>query len=399
MGVAQVVSLGLAIVACGWDLKTRRIPQVLTLGGALAGFAFHCAAGGPGAGVGSAVGWVVGIAIFFVPFALGRTRGWRRQAAWRDRRLARSDERGVGRTLRWGRRRSPGDLRRADERLSLSSGRQCRRDVGVLAIERGQAVAGDHARAQPRSAARVCRTDPRRNDGDAVAQMTVASSARSEPRPFDKAQGRPEPVEGRTASREPRRRFWACERGAELVEFAFVFPTLLLVMLGIIDFGFLFQRYEVVTNAAREGARVAILPGYADADVQARVNQYLTRRRLDPDRLPAVGAPQTLPVGSQCITVQAGDGRLPASVSLSGSDCRPDELCRRQRDPDAQDPARHLLDAKRARCRCLSLGFGVRRSHESPLSPSRRARCCGRDGRDRKLCSLSGDPAGPEPGR
>ena len=60
----------------------------------------------------------------------------------------------------------------------------------------------------------------------------------------------------------------SCERGAELVEFAFVFPTLLLVMLGIIDFGFLFQRYEVVTNAAREGARVAILPGYGDADVR-----------------------------------------------------------------------------------------------------------------------------------
>ena len=71
MGVAQMVSLGLAIVACGWDLKTRRIPQVLTLGGALAGFAFHCTVGGPGAGFGSAVGWVVGIAIFFVPFALG----------------------------------------------------------------------------------------------------------------------------------------------------------------------------------------------------------------------------------------------------------------------------------------------------------------------------------------
>ena len=53
------------------------------------------------------------------------------------------------------------------------------------------------------------------------------------------------------------------ERGAELIEFALVFPTLLLVMLGIIDFGFLFQRYEVVTNAAREGARVAILPGYS----------------------------------------------------------------------------------------------------------------------------------------
>ena len=38
---AQLIGLGLAAVACGCDLRTRRIPQVLTLGGALAGFAFH----------------------------------------------------------------------------------------------------------------------------------------------------------------------------------------------------------------------------------------------------------------------------------------------------------------------------------------------------------------------
>jgi prepilin peptidase CpaA len=71
MGVAQVVSLGLAVVACGWDLRTRRIPQTLTLGGALAGLAFHLLNGGWSAGLGSAMGWAVGIAIFFVPFALG----------------------------------------------------------------------------------------------------------------------------------------------------------------------------------------------------------------------------------------------------------------------------------------------------------------------------------------
>ena len=41
MKVAQMISLGLAAVACGWDLRTRRIPQVLTLGGALAGLAVH----------------------------------------------------------------------------------------------------------------------------------------------------------------------------------------------------------------------------------------------------------------------------------------------------------------------------------------------------------------------
>ena len=97
---------------------------------------------------------------------------------------------------------------------------------------------------------------------------------------------------------------WRCERGAELVEFAFVFPTLLLVMLGIIDFGFLFQRYEVVTNAAHEGARVAILPGYADADVTARVDQYLAAAGLTGTRTVTVGAAAPVAVGSQCITVR-----------------------------------------------------------------------------------------------
>lgn len=67
------------------------------------------------------------------------------------------------------------------------------------------------------------------------------------------------------------------ERGAELVEFAFVLPLLLVVFAAIVDFGFLFQRYEVVTNAAREGARIATLPGYNGADVTARVNAYLNQ--------------------------------------------------------------------------------------------------------------------------
>jgi hypothetical protein len=94
------------------------------------------------------------------------------------------------------------------------------------------------------------------------------------------------------------------ERGVELIEFALVFPTLLLVVLGIMDFGFLFQRYEVVTNAAREGARVAILPGYTNADVTARVNQYLTAGGLTDPATVNVGPTQNIPVGSQCITVR-----------------------------------------------------------------------------------------------
>ena len=104
--------------------------------------------------------------------------------------------------------------------------------------------------------------------------------------------------------RPGRRSLWKCERGAELVEFALVFPTLLLVMLGIMDFGFMFQRYEVLTNAAREGARVAILPGYQDADVTARVNAYLTAAGLTAPVTVTVAAPQSLDVGGQCITVR-----------------------------------------------------------------------------------------------
>jgi Flp pilus assembly protein TadG len=68
------------------------------------------------------------------------------------------------------------------------------------------------------------------------------------------------------------------ERGAELIEFALTMPLILLVVLGIIEFGFLFQEYEVVTNAAREGARLgSLIPsaGYTTTEAQQRATDYL----------------------------------------------------------------------------------------------------------------------------
>lgn len=53
-------------------------------------------------------------------------------------------------------------------------------------------------------------------------------------------------------------------------------PILLMTVLGIIDFSFLFHRQEVVTNAAREGARVAALPGYGATDVENRVVSFIS---------------------------------------------------------------------------------------------------------------------------
>jgi Flp pilus assembly protein TadG len=99
------------------------------------------------------------------------------------------------------------------------------------------------------------------------------------------------------------RRLLTCQKGAELIEFAFAFPLLLLVVLGIMDFGMLFQRYEVLTNSAREGARIAVLPGYAQADVQARVTQYLTASGMTATPTFAFAAPQAVNVGGACITL------------------------------------------------------------------------------------------------
>jgi Flp pilus assembly protein TadG len=66
------------------------------------------------------------------------------------------------------------------------------------------------------------------------------------------------------------------ESGQAIIELAFALPLLLVLVMGIFDFGLMFQRFEVVTNAAREGARVGVLPSYSTADAQARAQQYLT---------------------------------------------------------------------------------------------------------------------------
>jgi Flp pilus assembly protein TadG len=71
------------------------------------------------------------------------------------------------------------------------------------------------------------------------------------------------------------KRFRQSERGAELIEMALILPLLLAMLAGIVDFGRLFQRMEVTTNAAREGARLASLPGYNQTDVQNRVRAYM----------------------------------------------------------------------------------------------------------------------------
>ncbi|MEK6709809.1 MAG: TadE/TadG family type IV pilus assembly protein [Nitrospinota bacterium] len=64
-------------------------------------------------------------------------------------------------------------------------------------------------------------------------------------------------------------------RGQAMVEFALILPILILLIMGVLDFARAFNVVQVVTNAAREGARSGIIPTNTSATVTATVNTYL----------------------------------------------------------------------------------------------------------------------------
>lgn len=69
------------------------------------------------------------------------------------------------------------------------------------------------------------------------------------------------------------------ERGAAATEFALLLPVFLLILFGIIEFGMIMYGREVVTNAAREGARAGIVQGppkRTAGNITTIANNYLT---------------------------------------------------------------------------------------------------------------------------
>ena len=69
------------------------------------------------------------------------------------------------------------------------------------------------------------------------------------------------------------------EDGVVAVEFALILPILLVIMFGIIEFGFVLFEKQVITNASREGARAGIVqaaPKPSEVNIQDVVKAYLT---------------------------------------------------------------------------------------------------------------------------
>ena len=104
----------------------------------------------------------------------------------------------------------------------------------------------------------------------------------------------------------------AARRGVAAVEFAFVAPFLLALVLGIIEFGRMLMVQEILVNATREGAHAAIQPSETDAQVTAVVSNYLQAAgisgytaTLSPTLAsgPASGTALTMTVSVPCATV------------------------------------------------------------------------------------------------
>ncbi|NTV90895.1 MAG: pilus assembly protein [Clostridiales bacterium] len=71
-------------------------------------------------------------------------------------------------------------------------------------------------------------------------------------------------------------------KGQTLVETALILPIIILLLMGIVDFGLLFNNYLVVGNAAREGARNAAV---GDTDTQIMTIINTATASLDPDKV------------------------------------------------------------------------------------------------------------------
>lgn len=78
-------------------------------------------------------------------------------------------------------------------------------------------------------------------------------------------------------------------RSVGVLETAVALPIVMMICVGIFEFGRAYQTWQVLTNAAREGARVAVVGRRTDVEVETAVRAYLVAERLgNADSAPVV---------------------------------------------------------------------------------------------------------------
>ena len=94
--------------------------------------------------------------------------------------------------------------------------------------------------------------------------------------------------------------------GAAAVEFAIILIPLLVLIVGIIDFGHMLMVKQVITNASREGARVGVVypaPSPFAATITTAVKNYLDSAGVGPNVAGTPVSPTSPPVSGNNLTV------------------------------------------------------------------------------------------------
>ncbi|MCA9188124.1 MAG: pilus assembly protein [Pirellulaceae bacterium] len=68
--------------------------------------------------------------------------------------------------------------------------------------------------------------------------------------------------------------------GAAAVEFAIVAPIFILLVFGMIEYGRMVMVQQVITNASREGARVAVVDGSTTTTVEDTVDDFMVSANI-----------------------------------------------------------------------------------------------------------------------
>lgn len=90
-----------------------------------------------------------------------------------------------------------------------------------------------------------------------------------------------------------------------MVETAIVLPLLLMLMVGIFEVGRAYETWQVLTNAAREGARMSVTPSSTPEVTTALIRQYMADGQLDKSATATVVVNKTATINAAGTNVSA----------------------------------------------------------------------------------------------
>lgn len=124
-------------------------------------------------------------------------------------------------------------------------------------------------------------------------------------------------------------------RGAAAVEFALVAPVFFLLVFGMIEYGRMVMVQQLLTNAAREGARRGVLDGSTTAEVSTAVTNYLSGASVNGATVTVTPNPPSSATFGQPVTVQVSVpfnavSWLPSPLFLGGRTLTSTAIMRRE---------------------------------------------------------------------